>query len=205
LINLHSFIPNSIYFLIKYQNFSRFLPFFCKKFLMQGLLIKPGDESKTEVLVLGPVNKRHEVMAKAIGCYNIERLPHLGQRRPIVYEKDGERKVYTLDLFCDEEGLLRKDPVHNPCAEFTYNILGAGPTWSGVCGSVVAVDEHHSLTLDDWKKICQAVYYDEDMAQKNYDRGFPEQRRAGKRRTKKTKTEVPAKPEAFVLQDEEEK
>jgi hypothetical protein len=134
-----------------------------------ALLVKPGNETKTEVVEISTnSDQRLAQMQKYIGGY-VQMLPRATQVRPIFFEEKGKViDQYNFDVWVDEEG-IPKGLEQNSCAEFSYSILGAFSC--PIFGNALLIEKGRNLTIDDWKKIGQATYYNQEMATKNLN-GF---------------------------------
>lgn len=132
------------------------------KINQQALLVQPGDEKLTTVVTIDPDNLSGEILGKGI------RL----ERWPCCYTKDiiraPNKREYRLEMFAGDSSTI-DGSKYNPCATLTMDPLGEaygvhvhGPAL------VISIDEEHpDLTLDDWKNICQAVWYDEVCVDEN--------------------------------------
>jgi hypothetical protein len=130
-----------------------------------AILILPGDEDNSTLVDIETKGgaPRYKSLAKALGAERAEQWPP--QYTLEALDGGGGRK-YSYDLFVDEEGVLKGLP-YNRCATLSAHPLGeARVRWiHGPC--VLIARDRRGLTLDDWKRICQAVYYDDDLVEKN--------------------------------------
>jgi hypothetical protein len=102
-----------------------------------------------------------DTCAKLIKCRQVEKMPRNKQVYPITAEK----KKYYLDFYVDgEAAVLHLEP--NLCAEYAYSVAGA--VIQPIFGDVVVVDKKGNLTKEDWKNICQAVYYNDELKEANF-------------------------------------
>ena len=119
-----------------------------------ALLVYPGDESKTVVVDLSVD------YAKTLRCRIIEKWPYIYQLDKIVGAGDN---YYRFDIWVDEEGSLY-DKSDNMCATLAAHPLNEvrgliikGPAL------LVPIDKTIKYTLDDWRNICQGVWYDSSL------------------------------------------
>ncbi len=119
-----------------------------------ALLVLPGDEKKTTV-----VNYRGASYAELLGCRYAERWPYQFQLDTVV-GPDGRQ--YRFDIWVDDEGAVKELPVNlcatlaaHPLNEFRGRVI-YGPALLVPKGKI-------PFTLDDWKSICQGVWYVEDL------------------------------------------
>jgi hypothetical protein len=134
---------------------------------MKALLILPGDQDATEVVDL-PAKNRGDTMRKLLGCQRLERIPKLNQLKQID-TKSGDSIEY--EMWVDEEGgPMCNNREYNACGTITSHPLGEslGLLIYGPC-IVIRTNKSKSLSLGDWGAICDALWYDEDLVEANFE------------------------------------
>jgi len=146
---------------------------------VNALLVMPGDESATKIVKVGRRTSQNSTFRKDcykhINCTLIERWPYSAKLERIYFDDD---HIYHYEIWVDEEGSpYCKDRKYNPCATITAHPLGEargrhihGPAIIlRITGNDPMKVKLHKdgFTLDDWKKMSQATWYNEALVEVN--------------------------------------
>ncbi len=115
------------------------------------LLVLPGDEDLTTVIDEDKVP------------FKMERW---SVQRDYVIGPSGRK--YKFDIFVDDSGVIKGDKL-NLCATLSADPFGE-VNCSLIYGSAVLISrdkDYPNYSLDDWKEICNGVWYDDDLVEKN--------------------------------------
>jgi hypothetical protein len=130
---------------------------------VRALLVVPGDESLTRAVEVDPDDARQ--LARHIGCDLVELWPRSHSLRKV---DTPSGRSYRYDIWVDEEGAINGAEA-NMCATFAAHPLGQamGLVVAGNALLVSTDKAQPDLGVDDWRQICQGVYYDDDMVDHN--------------------------------------
>jgi hypothetical protein len=123
-----------------------------------ALLVQPGDEKNISVV------DHNAGYAEVLGCLAVDRWPHCYQIDTV---HGPNKSSYRFDIWVDDEGLLKQAPVNlcaslaaHPLNEFRGRVI-YGPAL------LVPLSKAVKYTLDDWANICQGVWYNEELVERN--------------------------------------
>jgi hypothetical protein len=124
-----------------------------------SLLILPGDESLTTVV---DSKDPREILQ----C-TVQMWPYCYQLDTITYKDDNGINNYKFDIYVDESGLC-KGLEENLCGTLAAHPLNEAKRKIivGPC-AIIPLNNEVKYTLDDWKKICKAVWYNTDLIESN--------------------------------------
>jgi hypothetical protein len=137
------------------------MPSKCKS-QQKALLVQPGDESKTTVVTINPNSLSGDILGKGVILVT---WPY-PLTKDIIHAPNGRQ--YRLEMYVGDNSAIDGSEL-NPCATLTMDPLGEFKG-NHVFGPALihSIDKKHpDLTLDDWKNICQAVWYNEELVDKN--------------------------------------
>ena len=128
----------------------------------QALFVQPGDEEKTTVVTVNTNSLSGDILGKGVF---LETWPYQ-LTKDVLYAPGS--KCYRLEMYVGDSSAIDGSEF-NPCATLTMDSLGEfkgihvyGPAL------IRSIDRNYpDLTLDDWKNICKAVWYDEALVERN--------------------------------------
>lgn len=116
------------------------------------LLVHPGDEDNTEV-------------------YDFQgKFPFTAEQfRNRKYVEGSNGRKYMFHVFVNENIYNDDEPKVNLCATLSADPLGEA-FGNHIYGPAILISqdpEYPNLDLNDWKEICQGVWYNGDLIEKN--------------------------------------
>lgn len=122
------------------------------------LHVLPGDETKTVV-----IPRDTQDLAGVIGCERVQLWPGDWQLDSI---ETPSGRHYRFNVWVDESGRMRAARV-NRCATLAAHPLNEAMGHVIYGSAVLEPIDGASYTLDDWRQICQGVWYDERLVERN--------------------------------------